>query len=127
MSLLCFIVSLKIGIASAGDSMAMRGARLFAQNAIPLVGSAIGSTFGTLATSLSYIKSVSGTAGAVFVLLLALPVFFKPSLPLLRVQFNIVKCITLLGSQASELYSCKTETLHLLNNNVLFLLPPSHR
>ena len=100
MSLLCFIVSLKIGIASAGDSMAMRGARLFAQNAIPLVGSAIGSTFGTLATSLSYIKSVSGTAGAVFVLLLALPVFIK---------VWAYRCGLVLLSGAAEMLGCDRE------------------
>ena len=58
MSILSFVLSIKIGIAVAGDSVAMRGAKMFASNAIPLVGSAIGDSFRTLATALTYIKGV---------------------------------------------------------------------
>ena len=76
-ALLGFLLSLKIGIASAGDSLAMRGAKMFASNAIPIVGSAVGESFRVLATSLTYIKSVSGAVGMVIVLLMALPVFFE--------------------------------------------------
>lgn len=76
-ALLGFLLSLKIGIASAGDSLAMRGAKMFASNAIPIVGSAVGESFRVLATSLTYIKSVSGAVGMVIVLLLAIPVFFE--------------------------------------------------
>ena len=74
-SLLGFLLSIKIGIAAAADSVAMRGAKMFASNAIPMVGSVIGDSFKTLATALSYIKSVSGTVGIILLLLLALPVF----------------------------------------------------
>lgn len=76
-SLLGFLLSIKIGIATAADSVAMRGAKMFASNAIPMVGSAIGDSFKTLATALSYIKTVSGTVGIVLLFLLALPVFLS--------------------------------------------------
>lgn len=76
-SLLGFLLSIKIGIATAADSVAMRGAKMFASNAIPMVGSVIGDSFKTLATSLSYIKSVSGTVGIILLLLLALPIFIS--------------------------------------------------
>ena len=75
MSLLGFMISIKIGIAAAGDSIAMRGAKMFASNAIPMVGAAIGDTFRTLATALTYMKSVSGAVGIILILLLVLPVF----------------------------------------------------
>ena len=76
-SLLGFLLSIKIGIATASDSVAMRGAKMFASNAIPMVGSAIGDSFKTLATAVSYMKTVSGTVGIVLLFLLALPVFLS--------------------------------------------------
>ena len=76
-SLMGFLLSLKIGIASATDSVAMRGAKIFASNAIPIVGSSIGDSFKTLSTALSYMKTVSGSVGVILILLLALPVFIS--------------------------------------------------
>lgn len=100
MSLLGFVVSLKIGIASAGDSMAMRGAKMFASNAIPLVGAAIGGTFGTLATALSYIKSISGAVGILLIFLLALPTFLT---------VWMYRCGLVLLSGAAEMLGCDRE------------------
>jgi len=92
-----FIISLKIGIAAAGDSMAMRGAKFFASNAIPIVGSAVGDSLKTLVTALSYIKSVSGAVGIVVILLLVLPVFlniwlFRAGLILLSGAAEMLGC-----------------------------------
>ncbi len=96
-ALLGFILSIKIGIAAAGDSVAMRGAKIFASNAIPVVGAAVGDSLRTLATALSYIKSVSGTVGIVLILLLALPTFltvwlFRSGLVLLSGAAEMLGC-----------------------------------
>ena len=96
-SCLGFIISLKIGIAAAGDSMAMRGAKLFASNAIPIVGSVVGDSLKTLVTALSYIKSVSGAVGIVIILLLVLPVLinvwlFRVGLVLLSAVAEMLGC-----------------------------------
>jgi hypothetical protein len=100
MSLLSFIISIKIGIAAAGDSVAMRGAKMFASNAIPLVGSAIGETFRTVASALTYIKSVSGAVGIVLILLLALPIFLS---------IWLYRCGLVLLSSAAEMLGCDRE------------------
>ena len=100
MSLLSFILSIKIGIAAAGDSVAMRGAKMFASNAIPLVGSAIGDSFRTLATALTYIKGVSGAVGIILILLLALPTFLSVWL---------YRCGLVLVSGAAEMLGCDRE------------------
>ena len=100
MSLLSFILSIKIGIAAAGDSVAMRGAKMFASNAIPLVGSAIGDSFKTLATALTYMKSVSGAVGIILILLLALPTFLSVWL---------YRCGLVLVSGAAEMLGCDRE------------------
>ena len=99
-SLLGFLLSIKIGIASAADSVAMRGAKMLASNAIPMVGSAIGDSFKTLATALSYIKSVSGTVGIILLVLLALPVF---------ISVWLYRSGLVLLSGAAEMLGCERE------------------
>lgn len=99
-SLLGFLLSIKIGIAAAGDSVAMRGAKMFASNAIPMVGAAIGDSFKTLATALSYIKTVSGTVGIILLFLLALPVF---------VSVWLYRSGLVLLSGAAEMLGCDRE------------------
>ena len=96
-ALLGFVISIKIGIAAAGDSVAMRGAKIFASNAIPVVGAAVGDSLRTLATALSFVKSVSGAVGIVLILLLALPVFltvwlFRAGLILLSGAAEMLGC-----------------------------------
>ena len=93
-------MSIKIGIASAADSVAMRGAKMFASNAIPMVGSAIGDSFKTLATALSYIKGVSGTVGIIILILLALPVF---------ISVWLYRSGLVLLSGAAEMLGCERE------------------
>ena len=96
-SLIGFLLSIKIGIASAADSVAMRGAKMFASNAIPMVGSVIGDSFKTLATALAYIKSVSGVVAIILIILLVLPVFlniwlFRSGLVLLSGAAEMLGC-----------------------------------
>ena len=100
MSLLGFMISIKIGIAAAGDSIAMRGAKMFASNAIPMVGAAIGDTFRTLATALTYMKSVSGAVGIILILLLVLPVF---------VNIWLYRSGLVLLSSVAEMLGCDRE------------------
>lgn len=99
-ALLGFLLSIKIGIASAGDSLAMRGAKMLASNAIPIVGSAVGDSLRTLATSLTYIKSVSGAVGMILVLMLALPVL---------VSIWTYRAGLVLMSGAAEMLGCDRE------------------
>lgn len=73
-SVFTFLISLKIGISAAQDSVAMRGAKMFASNAIPIVGGAVGESLRTLASGLSYIKTVGGTVGILLISVAVLPV-----------------------------------------------------
>lgn len=98
--MLGLLFSVKLGIAAAADSTAMRGAKMFASNAIPIVGSTIGDSFRTLATAVSYIKSVSGTVGIVLILILALPVF---------INVWLFRSGLILLSGAAEMLGCERE------------------
>ena len=70
--LVCAIIlgalALQTYIASARDSAAMRAARYAATSLIPVVGGTVSGAMATLATGLSYVKSIVG-AGALAVLL----------------------------------------------------------
>ncbi len=61
-------ISLQTFIASARDSAAMRAAKYAASSLIPVVGGTVSGAMATLATGLSYVKSVVGV-GALSVLL----------------------------------------------------------
>lgn len=73
-SVLTFLISLKIGISAAADSVAMRGAKIFASNAIPIVGGAVSESLRTLAAGLSYIRTIGGTVGILLISVAVLPV-----------------------------------------------------
>ena len=77
MLLLSFSLSVQTSLASASDSVAMRGAKMLAGSAIPVVGGSVGDTLKTVAGSVGFLKSTVGIGGIVLVCLLVLPTFLS--------------------------------------------------
>ena len=73
MLLLTFTLSMQTTLAAASDNVAMRGAKLLAGNAIPVVGSSIGDTLKTVAGSVSFLRSTVGLGGVLLVVFLVIP------------------------------------------------------
>lgn len=73
MSLTLFTLSAQTALSSAGDSAALRAAKLVSSSVIPTVGGSVGETFRTVAAGVGYVKSVVGVGAVVFVFLLILP------------------------------------------------------
>ena len=67
-TLITAIFSLQTLVASAADSAAMRTAKYMASGLIPVVGSAVSGALATLASGLSYAKTLVGS-GAILVLI----------------------------------------------------------
>ena len=65
--------SMQTLLAASADSVAMRTARYAVGSMIPIVGGTIGASIGSLASSLSYIKTSVGAGAVVAVLLIVLP------------------------------------------------------
>ena len=65
--------SMQTLLAASADSVAMRTARYAVGSMIPIVGGTIGASLGSLASSISYIKTSVGLGAVVAVLLIVLP------------------------------------------------------
>ncbi len=96
MLLLSFSLSVQTALTSAADSVAMRGAKMLAGSAIPVVGGSVGETLKTVAGSVRFLKSTVGLGGIVLVCLLVLPTFL--SVLLYRLSFiAAAACADFLG------------------------------
>lgn len=73
MLLLSFSLSVQTTLTAASDSVAMRGAKMLAGTAIPVVGGSVGETLKTVSGSVKFLKSTVGVGGIVIVALLLLP------------------------------------------------------
>lgn len=63
MTVITLILSFQTGLASAADSLSMRGIKFAASNMIPMIGGLFSDTLRTVATSLSLVKSTAGLVG----------------------------------------------------------------
>ena len=73
MLLLTFSLSVQTTLTAAADSVAMRGAKMLAGSAIPVVGGSVGETLKTVSASVRFLKTTVGIGGIVMVCLLLLP------------------------------------------------------
>ena len=89
----------------ASDSVAMRGAKMLAGSAIPVVGGSVGDTLKTVAGSVKFLKSTVGIGGIVLLCMLLLPTLL--SVLLYRLSFiAAAACADYLGcSREAKLLS----------------------
>ena len=100
MGIFCFVLGSQSALAKASDSLALRTVRFAAGSFLPLVGGSVSETIRTVASSVSYLRSVAGT-GAILVLFFA----FLPTL--LSVLFT--RIAFLLGGAVAGMLSCESE------------------
>lgn len=100
MTLLVATLSSQTTLSAAADSTGAKAAKLVSSTAIPIVGGTVGETLRTVASGVSYLKTVVGIGGIVFIVLLVLPVLI--SLILTRVVF-------LLTGGVADMLGCETE------------------
>lgn len=73
MLLLSFSLSIQTALTASADSVAMRGAKMLAGSAIPVVGGSVGETLKTVSSSVVFLKNTVGAGGIVLLVLLLLP------------------------------------------------------
>ncbi len=105
MLLLSFSLSVQTVLTASADSVAMRGAKMLAGSAIPVVGGSVGDTLKTVSSSIGFLKSTVGVGGIVLLCLLLLPTLL--SVLLYRLSFIAASaCADFLGcSRESKLLS----------------------
>lgn len=108
LSLLALFLSVMIGVQSTmainADSFSMKTAKFALGNFIPLVGNALSEAIGTVAGSLSLIKSTCGVFGVLAVAVLLLPVI---------VHLLLHRVVVGVAQGMAELLSCERESLLL--------------
>ncbi len=74
MTVITLILSFQTALASAADSLSMRGIKFAASNMVPLIGGMFSDTLKTIATTFSLVKRTAGTVGLLGLLVsLAVP------------------------------------------------------
>ena len=87
-------------LASKADTLAAKTAKFAVGNMIPVVGSAIAGTLGTVSTSVEYIRSSVGVVGIIGVVLMVLPTV---------ITLLLTKLMLSLASGAAEILGCGRE------------------
>lgn len=87
-------------LASKTDSIAGKAAKFAVGNMVPLVGSAIAGTLGTVAASVEYIRAGVGVMGIVIIILLLLPTLLT---------LLVTKYAFSLASGAADILGCSAE------------------
>lgn len=100
MGIFCFVLGTQSTLAKASDSLALRTARFAAGSFLPLVGGSVSETLRTVAGSVEYLRSVTGTGAILVLFFLFLPTFL--SVLLTRIAL-------LLGGAVANLLSCEAE------------------
>lgn len=100
MTLLLATLSSQTALTAASDSAGARAAKLVASTAIPIVGGTVGDTLRTVAGGVSYLKSIVGISGIVFVLLLVLPTL---------ISLILTRLVLLITSGVADMLGCETE------------------
>ena len=100
-------MSLQSFIAVTRDSVSMRAARYAAQSLIPIVGGSVSAAMSTLATGLSYVKSIVGVGALATVT----SIFLSPLIMLLLYRFALSFAAAVAGylgvTRAERLYSAQ--------------------
>ena len=100
MLLLCGVLGLQTTLAKGSDGLAMRTVRFAAGSFLPVVGGSVSEALRTVAGSVSFLRSVAGTAAILVLLFAFLPVF-------LSVLLN--RIVFLLGGSLAKMLGCDGE------------------
>jgi stage III sporulation protein AE len=99
-ALLLTVLALQTTLSKAADSLGARTVKFLAASAIPVLGGTVAEPLRTVSGSVAYLRSVSGTAGILLLLLLVLPTF-------LSLLLN--RWVLSLGAAVAELLGCGEE------------------
>lgn len=104
LGLIMFVLSLALSSRSIlmgrADSLGMKGVKYAVGNMIPVVGGAISGTLSTVASGVSALRGICGTAGVILVALLLLPTL---------VELLLTRAILNLAATAASMLSCDSE------------------
>lgn len=114
------LLSIKGSLASAGDSVAVRGVKMLVGSAVPVVGSALSDAYTSVLGSITLIQNAVGIFGIVVFALMHVPVIIDLLLWYLALSFAGSVSEALGQKQAATLLSGVAATVSLVNTLVIF-------
>lgn len=114
------LLAIKGSLASAGDSVAVRGVKMLVGSAVPVVGSALSDAYTSVLGSISLIQNAVGIFGIVVFALMHVPVILDLLLWYLALSFTASVSEALGQKQAATLLNGIASTVSLVNTLVIF-------
>lgn len=114
------LLAIKGSLASAGDSVAVRGVKMLVGSAVPVVGSALSDAYTSVLGSITLIQNAVGIFGIVVFALLHVPVILDLLLWYLALSFTASVSEALGQKQAATLLNGIASTVSLVNTLVIF-------
>ena len=114
------LLAIKGSLASAGDSVAVRGVKMLVGSAVPVVGSALSDAYTSVLGSITLIQNAVGIFGIVVFALMHVPVILDLLLWYLALSFTASISEALGQKQAATLLNGIASTVSLVNTLVIF-------
>lgn len=114
------LLTIKGSLASAGDSVAVRGVKMLVGSAVPVVGSALSDAYTSVLGSITLIQNAVGIFGIVVFALMHVPVILDLLLWYLALSFTASVSEALGQKQAATLLNGIASTVSLVNTLVIF-------
>lgn len=115
------LLAIKGTLASAGDSVAVRGVKMLVGSTVPVVGSALSDAYTSVLGSIALIQNAVGIFGIVVFALMHVPVVLDLLLWYLALAFSASVSEVLGQKQASILLNGIASTVSLVNTLVIFI------
>lgn len=114
------LLAIKGSLASAGDSVAVRGVKMLVGSVVPVVGSALSDAYTSVLGSITLIQNAVGIFGIVVFALMHVPVILDLLLWYLALSFTASVSEALGQKQAATLLNGIASTVSLVNTLVIF-------
>ena len=122
-SVLCFVLSLQTTITQGQDNLAIKTGKMLVTSAVPIIGSTLQGTIGSVYASMGILKSFCGLAGIAVIISLSLPFIIKLTIIWLLFCALNVLCEMFENETASKIIIVFKEIIAIiLSMSVLFMI-----
>lgn len=114
------MITIKGNLASSADSVAIKGVKLIAGNAIPIVGGAVGDAYTSILGSMTLIKNTVGSFGIIAVCAINIPIIAEMLLWYFAINICSVFCEILGNQNEKKILDGISSAVVLVNTITIF-------
>lgn len=114
------MITIKGNLASSADSVAIKGIKLIAGNAIPIVGGAVGDAYTSILGSMTLIKNTVGSFGIIAICIINIPIVAELLLWYFAINICSVFCEILGNQNGKKILDGISSAVVLVNTITIF-------